>query len=73
MLKNVNVLRLLPDRPGRGGCKFGYHSFQQQPLLDTRSTKSVYVWQDSWRSDYGGRAFAAGSYFIPATPAGASP
>ena len=64
MLKNVNVLRLLPDRPGRGGCKFGYHSFQQQPLLDTRSTKSVYVWQDSWRSDYGGRAFAAGSYFI---------
>lgn len=62
MLKNVNVLRLLPDRPGRGGCKFGYHSFQQEPILDTRSTKSIHVWQDSWRSDYGGRAFQTGSY-----------
>ena len=51
MFRDINVLKLLPDRPGRGGTKFGYHSWQQEPINDTRQTLNVHVWQDSWRSD----------------------
>ena len=51
MYKDINILRLIPDRAGRGGTKFGYHAFQQEPILDTRETTNVHVWQDSWRSD----------------------
>jgi len=54
MFRDVNILKLLPDRPGRGGTKFGYHSWQQEPINDTRQTLNVHVWQDSWRSDYTG-------------------
>lgn len=65
MFRDVNVLKLLPDRPGRGGTKFGYHSWQQEPINDTRQTLNVHVWQDSWRSDYAGFSSAAiaGNYF----------
>jgi hypothetical protein len=49
--RDINVLSLIPDRPGRGGTKFGYHAFQQEPLNDTREIKNVSPWQDSWRSD----------------------
>ena len=63
MYRDIEVLRLLPDRQGRGGTKFGYHSFQQTPINDTRDVKNVHVWQDSWRSDLAGRAFALYSYF----------
>ena len=51
MYDKIDVMKLLPDRPGRGGAKFGYHSFQQEPINDTREVKNVHVWQDSWRSD----------------------
>jgi len=51
MYRDIEVLKLLPDRAGRGGTKFGYHSFQQEPINDTRQTMNVNVWQDSWRSD----------------------
>jgi len=53
MFRDINVLKLLPDRPGRGGTKFGYHAFQQEPINDTRETLNVHVWQDSWQSDRG--------------------
>jgi hypothetical protein len=51
MYRDVEVLRLLPDRTGRGGTKFGYHAFQQEPINDTRETTNVHIWQDSWRTD----------------------
>lgn len=54
MYRDIEILSLLPDRPGRGGTKFGYHSFQQEPINDTREIKNVHVWQDSWRSDRAG-------------------
>lgn len=53
MYRGIEVLRLVPDRPGRGGTKFGYHSFQQEPINDTRTTLNVNVYQDSWTSDRG--------------------
>ena len=43
MFRGVNILTLVPDRPGRGGTKFGYHSFQEQPINDTRQTLNVHV------------------------------
>ncbi len=63
MFRDVNVLKLLPDRPGRGGTKFGYHSFQQEPINDTRQTLNVHVWQDSWRSDYASLQYPIGFNF----------
>lgn len=51
MYRGINVLTLLPDRHGRGGTKFGYHAFQQEPINDTRETLNVHAWQDSWRTD----------------------
>jgi len=63
MFRDVNVLKLLPDRPGRGGTKFGYHSWQQEPINDTRQTLNVHVWQDSWRSDYASLASPYGFNF----------
>lgn len=64
MYRGIEVLRLLPDRPGRGGTKFGYHSFQQEPINDTRETLNVHVWQDSWRSDNQGVDRATGYNFV---------
>lgn len=63
MFRDINVLKLLPDRPGRGGTKFGYHSFQQEPINDTRQTLNVHVWQDSWRSDYASTYVIYGNNF----------
>ena len=51
MYRDINVLRMVPDRVGRGGLKFGYHAFQQEPINDTRETTNVYIWQGSWMSD----------------------
>jgi hypothetical protein len=51
MYRGVEVLTLVPDRAGRGGTKFGYHAFQQEPINDTRETVNVHIWQDSWRTD----------------------
>ena len=63
MYDKIDVLKLLPDRPGRGGAKFGYHSFQQEPINDTREVKNVHVWQDSRRSDRAGIPLAVGYNF----------
>ena len=65
MYRGVNVLSLVPDRVGRGGTKFGYHSFQEQPINDTRQTLNVHVWQDSWRSDYAGFGGGAAKCYFP--------
>lgn len=63
MFRDLNVLRLIPDRPGRGGAKFGYHSFQQEPINDTRETLNVNVWQDSWRIDKASTSIITGVTF----------
>ena len=59
----INILSLVPDRTGVGGTKFGYHSFQKQPILDTRDTKNVHIWQDSWRSDRGAITAPSGAIY----------
>src|SRR5512139_2100553 len=52
MFKNLKWLRLVPDKPGKGGIKSGYHSFQPQPVNDTRTTHGVHVYRGRWRRDY---------------------
>ena len=68
MFRGIEVMRLIPDREGRGGTKFGYHSFQQQPINDTRDIKNVYVWQDSWRGDTYPTFQIEGSLYIDSYP-----
>lgn len=73
MFRGVNLLRLIPDRPGRGGTKFGYHAFQQEPINDTRQTLNVHVWQDSWRTDEKSSTTTLAEYLFPDTnPRGAT-
>jgi streptogramin lyase len=52
MYKNLKWLRLVPDKPGKGGQKTGYHSFQAQPVNDTRQTRGFHVYRGRWRKDY---------------------
>jgi hypothetical protein len=68
MFRGTEVLRIIPDREGRGGTKFGYHSFQQQPINDTRDIKNVYVWQDSWRGDTYPTFTVEGALYIDSYP-----
>lgn len=62
MFKNLKWIRIVPDSPGKGGIKSGFHSFQAQPLNDTRNVQGFHVYQGRWRLDYQTQA-------VPATTA----
>jgi len=52
MYKNLKWLRLVPDKPGKGGRKTGYHTFQVSPVNDTREVRGWHVYRGRWRKDY---------------------
>lgn len=52
MFKNIKWLRLVPDRPGRGGSKTGLHTFQQTPINDMFSVSGAHVYRGTWRRDF---------------------
>lgn len=51
MFAGLKWVRLIPDQPGKGGWKSGFHSFQAQPVNDTRSVSGMHVWRGRWRKD----------------------
>lgn len=51
MFENAQLVTLVPDQPGRGGCKQGFHSFLTNPIHDTYSTWGVHIREGSWRAD----------------------
>lgn len=57
MFKNLKWLRLVPDRPGRGGTKTGIHTFQQEPVNDVRSLSGAHIYQGTWRREFSAVAY----------------
>jgi hypothetical protein len=57
VFKNLKWLRLVPDQPGKGGQKTGFHSFQAQPINDTRELSGFHVYRGRWRLDYQTQAY----------------
>lgn len=52
MYKGAKVLRIVPDKPGKGGNKTVLHSHQAAPLLDTYETYLTYVRFGRWRREF---------------------
>ena len=51
MFKNIKWLRLVPDKPGKGGQKTGFHTFQPDPVNDTRIVDGWHVYRGRWQRD----------------------
>ena len=51
MFEGLKWIRLVPDQPGKGGSKSGFHSFPATPMNDTRTTQYFHVYRGRWAKD----------------------
>jgi hypothetical protein len=51
VFEGLKWLRLVPDTPGKGGWKTGFHTFQVQPVNDTRTVTNLHPYRGRWRKD----------------------
>ena len=51
MFEGLKWIRLVPDQPGKGGSKSGFHSFPATPMNDTRTTQYFHVYRGRWSKD----------------------
>lgn len=58
MYQGLKWLRLVPDKPGKGGWKTGFHTFQSQPVNDTRRVTRYHVYRGRWTKDHDTKALA---------------
>jgi hypothetical protein len=56
MFENARVIRLVPDKPGRGGIKTGVSTFVTNP--DVRDVYNVYIYNARWRKMIAERVLA---------------